>query len=742
MTDYKAARVTTAVPYRWSGMRRRAACHVHPAMLLAAVMASVLGIARTTWADLADDVRALAGGQHTRLVWLRGGDRLWGGGTLMGFDTETRQTTTILGATYRQNRPILCTNGGRVVLTIDDGVYVVNWDGSGKRFVTSGMASDVWVEPGSGIEWVIYRTGSQDIDGRYYRRPIDNPSSQVVQLCGRGGGFEQVAWWQVSADGTMGTEFLPYPWFCLMRNAALDIVQGTDNIKLRINASTYAEGCWSSAASDNSYYSFHFNKTSSGASHGALYVFRDTEPVADVSITAGPLQSGTRSDEFYHPKFASNGGQFLTLTGGYTWNDDNKVEVYFGKFNSLRTGFAGWVRVTSNSSPDYMPDAWVGVGAQSASIQLNPTSLAFQADAGGANPAAQNVTVSSPTGTLSGVTAQSDQTWLGVTVTDMGGGTFAVTNQVNIAGLSSGQHTATVTVSASNASPPTNTYTATLTIGAQQAASIAITPSNGSTHIGSQVQFSAQVLDQAGQPMAQQPAVTWSLAGAGNATLSTSGLFLAGTQPVQYTVAASASGLQSSTTIMVYKPITITSPTGGEHFAAGSPMRISWTATDNVVGVVIMFSPNGGESWHHIMTGYVTRTSPSWGAYDWLVPSSVGGIPVASNSCLIRLHNYTDEGMQDISPAPFTVPVVNPQDATRSESGSVVLRLGGAAQVSVPWDGPFRAVLVDVAGRTLTRFDADRPRDLGLERGLQNGMYLLRLRGDNGREAVRAFTVQ
>lgn len=709
--------------------------------VLSVLLLCGMGGAATAWAALADDVRALAGGVHTRLVWLRGGERLLGGGALVGFDTETGQTSTILGAAHGQNRPILCTGGSRVVLTIDGGVYVVNWDGSGKRRITDGMASDVWVEPGTGTEWVIYRTGSQEIDGKYYRRPLDNSSSDVVQLCGRGGGFEEVAWWQVSADGTMGTEFLPYPWFCLMRNAALDIVSGPDNNKLRIDSGTYAEGCWASTASDNSYYSFHFNKTSGAGSHGSLYVFRDTTPVADVPITASPLPSGTRSDEFYHPRFASNGGQYLTLTGGYGWNDDNKVEVYFGKFNSSRTGFVGWVRMTSNSTADYMPDAWVGVGTQSASIRFNPSSLSFEAEPGGSNPTGQNVTVSSPTGGLSGVTAQSDQTWLHVSVTDMGDGSFVVTNRVNIAGLSSGQHTATVTVSATNASPPTNTYTATLTLGAQQATSITITPSNGRTHVGSQLQFFAEVLDQAGQPMSPQPAVSWSLAGTGDASLAADGILWAGTRVTQYTVTASASGLQSSTSIDVYRPITITSPTGGEHYAVGGQVRISWSATDDVVGVVIMYSPNDGESWHNIMTGYVTRVSPAWGAHDWTIPATIDGISTGGSSCLIRLHNYTDESMQDITPVGFSVPVVERATKGTAAVAPVVLRIDGAARVSVPWQGPFVATVVDMNGRVAARLSSEGARELSVHRRLRDGLYLLRLQAKDGAQTVKAFTI-
>lgn len=160
--------------------------------------------------QLATTINNLTGSQHTRIVWLEGGDLQWGGGALKGYDTQTGQTTTIQAATYRQTRPILCTGGQRVVYTVNGSVQIVNFDGTGKRTLVPGFASDVWVHPATGLEWVIVRVGSDQLDGKYWRYQIENTANSV-QLCTRGGGFPQSPWWQVSADGTMGAEFLPYP---------------------------------------------------------------------------------------------------------------------------------------------------------------------------------------------------------------------------------------------------------------------------------------------------------------------------------------------------------------------------------------------------------------------------------------------------------------------------------------------------------------------------------------------------
>ena len=55
---------------------------------------------------------------------------------------KTQQSKEILPAAKYQTRPILASGGHRIVITIDFKVYVLNWDGSDKRF---------------GGEWICFR---------------------------------------------------------------------------------------------------------------------------------------------------------------------------------------------------------------------------------------------------------------------------------------------------------------------------------------------------------------------------------------------------------------------------------------------------------------------------------------------------------------------------------------------------------------------------------------------------------
>ncbi len=96
-------------------------------------------------------------------------------------------------------------------------------------------------------------------------------------------------------------------------------------------------------------------------------------------------------------------------------------------------------------------------------LSVAPTNLAFSATQGGANPAAQTVSVTNSGGGSLSFTASDDQTWLAVAPAS---GTAPSTPSVstNIAGLAPGSYTGTVTISAAGASGSPKTVGVTLTV--------------------------------------------------------------------------------------------------------------------------------------------------------------------------------------------------------------------------------------------------------------------------------------
>ena len=108
-------------------------------------------------------------------------------------------------------------------------------------------------------------------------------------------------------------------------------------------------------------------------------------------------------------------------------------------------------------------------------IGLSPSSLAFNATQGGANPANQTVAVTNTgTGTLTWTVAD-NANWL--TATQSGGSIVA---GVNVAGLAAGSYHAAITVSASGATNTPQTIPVSLTVAAAPVASptIAVSPSS------------------------------------------------------------------------------------------------------------------------------------------------------------------------------------------------------------------------------------------------------------------------
>lgn len=549
---------------------------------VAGALALLAGSSQSS-SQLAQQILTLTDGQHTRVAWVRGGTRLKGGGAVVGFDTQTGTESTILPSATNQNKPIICSGGYRLVVSIDYQVYVVNWDGTGMRLLTDGICSDVWIDPGTGLEWAVVRKGRDTNDGNIIRYLIEDPNQSVLLWDRTPAGDEYMNWYQVSADGRIAVDFLPW-----------DKVYVIDDGGLTANGfhTLMSSGCWSSLASDNSYVWFNFPNT--GFGHTGLAVHRNKETIATLPIDAGPLPAGT-TGEYYHPKFASNGGRFLVVTGGYQDGGSlDKVEVYLGRFSSDYRSFDGWVRPTTNSSADITPDAWVGVAPPSPSIRFSLDTLTFVADENGSDPAPASVSVTTPYGELTNLSADSDQPWLTVGVSGSGA-SYTIGNTVSVHGLASGVHRATVTVTAPGAVPPVRTYRVKLTVrGAPVASAMVVTPVNCAVPREGRTQLSATVMDQHEEHLAPQPSISWSVSGpSGDVTVS-DGLFVAGTTTGLYTVTASASGVSGTATVNVVEYI---------------PVDIKLNCGDPTVGYV----PGWAGDLQYIVPGYEGN---SW-RHDW-----------------------------------------------------------------------------------------------------------------------------
>lgn len=199
------------------------------------------------------------------------------------------------------------------------------------------------------------------------------------------------------------------------------------------------------------------------------------------------------------------------------------------------------------------------------SLSASPSSLEFTGEKDGSAPSAKTVTISISSGSISGLSASENAGWL---TTSVSGG--KITNEVSLSGLEAKSYTSTVEVTASGADP--TSYTVKLTVMETQVfTSITITPSNPTVTPGSTTQFTATAKDQNGNDMADQPDFSWNASGAG--TISSSGVFTAGSEEGSATVKATSGGKSASTAVSIEEapPVALKINCGGGATGGWSP---------------------------------------------------------------------------------------------------------------------------------------------------------------------------
>ena len=128
--------------------------------------------------------------------------------------------------------------------------------------------------------------------------------------------------------------------------------------------------------------------------------------------------------------------------------------------------------------------------------------------------------------------------------------------------------------------------------------------------------------------------------------------------------------------------VTVTSPTGGESWAAGSSHAITWTATDNVVvaSVDLALSTDGGATFPTSIAAGIANS----GTFAWSVPV------VLTSSARVRVHAFDGTGNvgSDSSHANFaitgwTITASAGANGTIAPSGSVPVADGATPQFTI-----------------------------------------------------------
>jgi hypothetical protein len=290
-------------------------------------------------------------------------------------------------------------------------------------------------------------------------------------------------------------------------------------------------------------------------------------------------------------------------------------------------------------------DPWPGTGNDPL-LQLDPASLSFAGQVGGANPNDRSVTVSNTGGgTLDNVAASESSAWLSVARSGSGNNQ-TIANSVDITGLSAGTYNADVSVSCANASNSPQSYTVTLQVSDDPVLNQPPVADAGADQIvgrNTPVFLDGAVSDD-GLPDGTltstwskssgpgtvdftdpaDPKTTATIAEAGNYTL---------------TLTADDGEYQDSdemNLVVTERPsIEILSPQEGDVLSVGSTHQIKWT-TVNLDDVQIDYSTDNGQNWTNI-AGSVDRVNPNWGDYSWTVPDQ------PSEECLLMITGYFGE---------------------------------------------------------------------------------------------------
>ncbi len=331
-------------------------------VFLLPVVAAVFGMAGC---GNGDEVPASAAGPlaglHYRVVWVQDMDRnrdvFCQGRRLRLMAMDSRQPALerqVVPGTGSFVKPLLSADGDRIVYSVREGkerssVWMVNWDGTGRRRIAAGRALDLWQDPGTGREWLYFQKnpapGRPADSGVLFRLPLDGGAGEERVWPGRDIPLSQDSL-QLSADGSRAAGLFPWP-----RAGVVGMADG----RIRI----LGRGCWTALAPDNSYLFWVFQNN-----HRRLSMV-DTKSGRrwQVDISSAPLIAG---HEVYHPRWSGNrrylviSGPYIIMHGGNAIRGGGEgIEILIGRFNRDMTGIDAWQQVTRNRRADFFPDLWV-----------------------------------------------------------------------------------------------------------------------------------------------------------------------------------------------------------------------------------------------------------------------------------------------------------------------------------------------------------------------------------------------
>ncbi|MBD3239352.1 MAG: hypothetical protein GF331_02110 [Chitinivibrionales bacterium] len=638
-------------------------------------IAWVVVLLSSAQADFYDSIEQFTG-NRTKVIWGRpyvdDADMTTANFELVGLDTRERRVTVIRPGPISCANPWITPDGKHVVYTDWPGntVYLTDWNGIDRHILTKGYGLYVWADPNGGRQWLYYSDTAYG--ARISRVALDDTTQRSVV-------WERTRVsirFRLSADGTRGGGEFPWP--------------AAGVIDLNSNAFTrYGSGCNSQIAPDNSYRFFHL-----AGSHQAIYMYDGGGATQrSIDLTSAP---GIGAYAIWAPKWTSD-PRFFTMVGPHATGGNGTHNVYLGRFSDDYASVAEWLQVTFGAEIHNMyAYAWIG---SPPSLALTPDSLVYTAKEGDGVLEPRSIRVHATSGgTVSFIVSDQLAGWLDARAAD---GEHVVV-RVDASGMASGVHSDNVRV-VDRATNDTASCLVTLRIsGASVPTSLSITPRGAFVATDTVLQFTAACTDAAGNQT--HPTLTWSVHDSPNtsapASIDAAGV-LRPSRSGKYVVTASCReypAVRDSVVVTAYRPTVILSPTPGLVVAQGAPLVIAWESDGRAITAAsIGFSPDNGETWIPLNDdAAILDSDPRWGGFTWVIPESLttysGGTPLRlstlSDTCLIRIDNYTGPYGGAVMAAPFTIAdpgrVRRPDTAQR---GAARIRRLAAGSVQILFAG-------------------------------------------------------
>jgi Viral BACON domain len=283
----------------------------------------------------------------------------------------------------------------------------------------------------------------------------------------------------------------------------------------------------------------------------------------DVASSAGTFTAGTGTQVLSGELVQSSGSSNHSWT--FSWTAPTVTT------NTTATLYGSAIDSYGGGTGTVVANTTVVAAVANPKMNLAPTSLTFNYQIGGSNPAPQSVAVSSSTSTAINYTATTATTWLTTTASGMTPGNLSIT--ANPAGLAAGTYTGSVSVASTGASNSPQSIPVTLNVtGAATKPTLNLSPTS--------VTFNFQI--GGSTPTAQKVATTSSTSSAIPYSASTSTAWLtatgAGSTPGSINLSVNPSGLAAGT----YTGSVSVTGTGASNSPVSLPVTLNvTTATTN-----------------------------------------------------------------------------------------------------------------------------------------------------------------